>query len=70
MAQVELLLALRECRPARVGSGRVGELATRLTLASNTISGLVQQLVESGWSATVPIRATGGWPWSPSLPRA
>jgi DNA-binding MarR family transcriptional regulator len=43
MAQVELLLALRESQPARIG-----ELATRLKLAPNTISGLVQQLVEAG----------------------
>jgi DNA-binding MarR family transcriptional regulator len=42
MAQVELLLALRERQPARVG-----ELATRLKLAPNTTSGLVQQLVEA-----------------------
>jgi len=42
MAQVELLLALRERQPARIG-----ELATRLKLAPNTISGLVQQLVEA-----------------------
>jgi DNA-binding MarR family transcriptional regulator len=40
MAQVELLLALREREPARIG-----ELATRLKLAPNTISGLVQLLV-------------------------
>jgi DNA-binding MarR family transcriptional regulator len=43
MAQVELLLALRERQPARIG-----ELATRLKLAPNTVSGLVQQLVEAG----------------------
>ncbi|HWN32354.1 MAG TPA: MarR family transcriptional regulator [Pseudonocardia sp.] len=42
MAQVELLLALREREPARIG-----ELASRLKLAPNTISGLVQQLVEA-----------------------
>ncbi|MDT7601322.1 MAG: hypothetical protein QOK26_3399 [Pseudonocardiales bacterium] len=42
MAQVELLLALRDRAPARIG-----ELATRLKLAPNTISGLVQQLVEA-----------------------
>ena len=42
MAQVELLLALRDREPARIG-----ELATRLKLAPNTISGLVQQLVEA-----------------------
>jgi DNA-binding MarR family transcriptional regulator len=42
MAQVELLLALREHEPARIG-----ELATRLKLAPNTISGLVQHLVEA-----------------------
>ena len=49
MAQVELLLALREGQPARVG-----ELATRLTLAPNTISGLVQPLVESGLASRGP----------------
>ncbi|MDT7676515.1 MAG: hypothetical protein QOD82_4417 [Pseudonocardiales bacterium] len=49
MAQVELLLALREREPARIG-----ELATRLKLAPNTISGLVQQLVEA--------RLVGGGP--------
>lgn len=43
MAQVELLLALRERQPARIG-----ELAARLQLAPNTTSGLVQQLVEVG----------------------
>lgn len=42
MARVELLLALRERQPARVGA-----LAARLKLAPNTISGLVQQLVEA-----------------------
>jgi DNA-binding MarR family transcriptional regulator len=42
MAQVELLLALRDRAPARIG-----ELANRLKLAPNTISGLVQQLVEA-----------------------
>ncbi len=41
MAQVELLLALREHQPARIG-----ELATLLRLAPNTVSGLVQTLVE------------------------
>jgi DNA-binding MarR family transcriptional regulator len=40
--QVELLLALREREPARIG-----ELATRLKLAPNTIRGLLQQLVET-----------------------
>jgi DNA-binding MarR family transcriptional regulator len=43
MAQVELLMALREQPPARVG-----ELAIRLRLAPNTVSGLVQQLVVNG----------------------
>jgi len=44
MAQVELLLALGEH-----GSVRVGELATLLRLAPNTVSGLVQVLVENGF---------------------
>lgn len=43
MARVELLLALDEDEPARVG-----ELARRLRLAPNTVSGLVQVLVETG----------------------
>ena len=43
MARVELLLALEELQPARVG-----ELARRLRLAPNTVSGLVQVLVETG----------------------
>ena len=43
MARVELLLALEEHQPARVG-----ELARRLRLAPNTVSGLVQVLVETG----------------------
>jgi DNA-binding MarR family transcriptional regulator len=51
MAQVELLLALREGGPARIG-----ELAARLTLAPNTISGLVQQLVEARLTARGPDR--------------
>jgi DNA-binding MarR family transcriptional regulator len=42
MARVELLLALKDQQPARVG-----ELATRLRLAPNTVSGLVQVLVET-----------------------
>jgi DNA-binding MarR family transcriptional regulator len=49
MAQVELLLALREHR-----SPRVGELATLLRLAPNTVSGLVQTLVESGLATRAP----------------
>jgi DNA-binding MarR family transcriptional regulator len=52
MAQVELLLALRERQPARIG-----ELATRLKLAPNTISGLVQQLVEAGLVSRGPAPA-------------
>ncbi|HEX5333112.1 MAG TPA: MarR family transcriptional regulator [Cellulomonas sp.] len=49
MAQVELLLALDEH-----GSVRVGELATLLRLAPNTVSGLVQVLVENGLVTRVP----------------
>jgi DNA-binding MarR family transcriptional regulator len=49
MAQVELLLALTEHEPARVG-----ELATRLHLAPNTVSGLVQTLVESALATRAP----------------
>lgn len=44
MARVEVLLALREHQPVRVG-----ELATLLQLAANTMSGLVQALVETGF---------------------
>ena len=43
MAQIELLMALQD-QPSRVG-----ELAARLRLAGNTVSTLVQQLVESGF---------------------
>jgi DNA-binding MarR family transcriptional regulator len=43
MARVEVLLALREHQ-----SVRVGELAALLQLAANTMSGLVQALVETG----------------------
>jgi DNA-binding MarR family transcriptional regulator len=43
MAQVELLMALADHAPARIG--RLAELQR---LAPNTVSGLVQQLVESG----------------------
>jgi DNA-binding MarR family transcriptional regulator len=43
MARVEVLLALREHQGVRVG-----ELATLLQLAANTMSGLVQALVETG----------------------
>ena len=43
MARVELLLALKEQQQARVG-----ELAGLLRLAPNTVSGLVQALVETG----------------------
>jgi DNA-binding MarR family transcriptional regulator len=43
MAQVELLMALADHAPAKIGS-----LATLQRLAPNTVSGLVQQLVESG----------------------
>ncbi|MBN9109759.1 MAG: MarR family transcriptional regulator [Pseudonocardia sp.] len=43
MAQVELLMTVSEHQPARIG-----ELAARLRLAPNTVSGLVQALVEAG----------------------
>ena len=49
MAQVELLLALDEH-----GSVRVGELASLLRLAPNTVSGLVQVLVENGLATRAP----------------
>jgi DNA-binding MarR family transcriptional regulator len=43
MAQVELLLALRDDQPARIGA-----LAARLRLAPSTMSGLVQTSTEAG----------------------
>jgi DNA-binding MarR family transcriptional regulator len=43
MAQVELLLAVQDHPPVRIG-----QLADLLRLAPNTVSGLVQALVESG----------------------
>ena len=43
MAQVELLLALHDHQPVRVG-----QLANMLRLAPTTVSGLVQVLVEAG----------------------
>lgn len=43
MAQVELLMALAERSPSRVG-----DLAAELRLAPNTVSGLVGQLIEGG----------------------
>jgi len=43
MAQVELLMALEDHAPAKIG--RLAELQR---LAPNTVSGLVQQLVEAG----------------------
>jgi DNA-binding MarR family transcriptional regulator len=49
MAQVELLLALHDHQPARVG-----QLANLLRLAPNTISGLVQVLVEAGLATRAP----------------
>ena len=49
MAQVELLLALDEH-----GSVRVGELASLLRLAPNTVSGLVQVLVENALVTRAP----------------
>lgn len=50
MAQVELMQALGD-RPA---GARVGELAQLLRLAQNTVSGLVQQLVEAGFAERAP----------------
>lgn len=50
MAQVELLLALRDDEPVRVGA-----LAARQRLAPSTVSGLVQTLVEAG----LVVRETG-----------
>jgi DNA-binding MarR family transcriptional regulator len=49
MARVELLLRLRER-----GGVRVGELAQGLRLAPNTVSNVVQQLVEAGLVARTP----------------
>ncbi|HEX5143401.1 MAG TPA: MarR family transcriptional regulator [Mycobacterium sp.] len=49
MAQVELLLALHDHQPARVG-----QLANLLRLAPNTVSGLVQALVEARLAARAP----------------
>jgi DNA-binding MarR family transcriptional regulator len=49
MAQVELLLALHDHQPARVG-----QLANLLRLAPNTVSGLVQVLVEAGLATRAP----------------
>jgi DNA-binding MarR family transcriptional regulator len=46
MAQVELLLAVSDYEPVRIG-----QLADVLRLAPNTVSGLVQALVESGLTA-------------------
>jgi DNA-binding MarR family transcriptional regulator len=43
MAQVELLMVLADNAPAKIG-----HLATLQRLAPNTVSGLVQQLVEAG----------------------
>jgi DNA-binding MarR family transcriptional regulator len=43
MAQVELLMALADHAPAKIG-----QLASLQRLAPNTVSGLVQQLVEGG----------------------
>ncbi len=45
MAQVELLLAVHDRQPVRVGA-----LATELRLAQSTVSGLVQQVVEAGFA--------------------
>jgi DNA-binding MarR family transcriptional regulator len=49
MARVELLLAVDEHQAVRVG-----ELASLLRLAPNTVSGLVQALVETGLVTRVP----------------
>jgi DNA-binding MarR family transcriptional regulator len=49
MAQVELLMAVHEHQPARVG-----ELAAALRLAPNTVSELVQALVAAGFAARRP----------------
>jgi DNA-binding MarR family transcriptional regulator len=49
MAQVELLLTVREHQPARIG-----QLASLLRLAPNTVSGLVQALVTSGYATRTP----------------
>jgi DNA-binding MarR family transcriptional regulator len=43
MAQVELLQSLAESSPARVG-----DLATRLSLAPSTVSGLISQMMAAG----------------------
>jgi len=43
MAQVELLMALQDNEPAKIG-----QLAALQRLAPNTVSGLVQQLLEAG----------------------
>ncbi|MCC9311004.1 MarR family transcriptional regulator [Kitasatospora sp. RB6PN24] len=43
MAQVEVLQSLGEAQPARAG-----ELAERLRLAPNTVSGLISRLLEAG----------------------
>ncbi|HEX9338407.1 MAG TPA: MarR family transcriptional regulator [Pseudonocardiaceae bacterium] len=48
MAQVELLMALADHAPAKIG--RLAELQR---LAPNTVSGLVQQLVEAGLASRV-----------------
>ena len=52
MARVELLLALHEHH-----SLRVGEIAHLLRLAPNTVSGLVQVLVETGLATRSPDEA-------------
>jgi DNA-binding MarR family transcriptional regulator len=49
MARVELLHALTE-----LGPSRVGELARAQRLAPNTVSELVQQLVDDGFAARSP----------------
>jgi DNA-binding MarR family transcriptional regulator len=43
MAQVELLMSLADNPPSKIG-----QLASMLRLAPNTVSGLVQQLLEAG----------------------
>lgn len=49
MARVELLLALRDHQPVRIG-----QLANLLRLAPNTVSGLVQVLVDAELAARAP----------------
>ena len=52
MAQIELLMALQDNQPSRIG-----EIADQLRLAPNTVSGLVQQLVDAGFIYRGPAAA-------------